>query len=236
MTKTNHAGPRGRDNVSGVSGREFAEGMNTVLWQVLGVRDVVLSRVGESVRGADMSHLLQGALRNEMEASELAARWMPLTPEIEAKLAFAQQAGDEAKHYGLISARLQELGVDQGGFSPLAGGYSKLYRYLESLETTVERIAAAQFTREAIGYKSNELFIAFCEAFGDTRTALMYRAEIQPDEMRHHEWGRRLLGDLAHGEAAQASARKAVLTTLELAEEGRSLAAGRLLVEALPGC
>jgi 1,2-phenylacetyl-CoA epoxidase catalytic subunit len=214
----------------------FVEEMNAALWQVLAVRDVALSRFGESVKRADMALLLQGALRNEMEAAEIAARWMPGTPEIEAKIAFAQQSGDEAKHYGLIHRRLRELGVDLAGFSPYADGHTKLFHYLEGLETTVERIAAAQFTREAVGYKYNQLFIAFCEACGDAATADMYKFGIQPDEMRHHEWGKQLLGTFAVSPAQREAANRAMLTVLDLAEEGRSLAAGRLLVEALPGC
>lgn len=214
----------------------FVEEMEATLWQILSVRDAALARLGESVGRADMALLLKGALRNEMEASEIAARWVPGTSDLEAKLAFAQQAGDEARHYRLIAQRLAALGTDLAGFSPLADGYTRLYRYLESLETTVERVAGAQFTREAIGYKSNELFIAFCEAMGDTETAEMYKVQIQPDEKRHHLWGKDLLARLAEEETEQAAARKTILTTLELAEELRSLAAGRLLVEALPGC
>jgi uncharacterized ferritin-like protein (DUF455 family) len=214
----------------------FVEEMNTALWQVLAVRDVALARLGESVKKADMAVLLQGALRNEMEAAEIAARWMPGTPEIEAKIAFAQQSGDEAKHYGLIHRRLQDLGADLTGFSPYRDGHTKLFHYLEGLETTVERVAAAQFTREAIGYKYNQLFIAFCEAAGDSATAEMYRFGIQPDEMRHHEWGKRLLAALATEKSQREAANQAMLTVLDLAEEGRSLAAGRLLVEAIPGC
>jgi len=210
--------------------------MDTTLWQVLSVRDVALLRLGDSVGRADMSTLLRGALRNELEASEIAARWMPETEDIEAKLAFALQTGDEARHYRLIAARLAELGEDVTAYSPLADGHSRLYHYLESLGTTVERVAAAQFTREAIGYKANELFIAFCDASGDTATARMYREGIQPDEQRHHLWGKDLLVRLAAGTLEQAKARQAILTTLELAEELRSLAAGRLLVETLPGC
>jgi len=219
-----------------MTGSEFASEMAETLWQVLSVRDAALLRIGESVGRADMAMLLQGALRNEMEASEIAATWMPSTSDLEAKLAFARQAGDEARHYGLIADRLGQVGADLSGFSPMAGGPSKLYRFFEGLRTTVERIAAAQFTREAIGYKSNELFIAFCEACGDSVTATMYRDEIQPDEMHHHEWGKRLLERMATTPDEQAAARRAILTTLELADELRSLAAGRLLVEALPGC
>jgi hypothetical protein len=219
-----------------VTGPEFAADVDQTLRQVLSVRDVALARVGESVGRADMPTLLQGALRNEMEAAEIAAIWMPRTSDLEAKLAFARQAGDEARHYGLIAGRLGELGVDLSGFSPSADGPSKLFRYLLELETTVERVAAAQFTREAIGHKSNELFIAFCEACGDAATAAMYRDQIQPDEFHHHLWGKRILERLAITPDEQAAARKAILTTLELADELRSLAAGRLLVDALPGC
>ena len=219
-----------------MTGSEFASEMEETLWQVLSVRDAALARIGESVGRADMATLLQGALRNEMEASEIAATWMPSTSDLETKLAFARQAGDEARHYGLIADRLAELGADLSGFSPMAGGPSKLFRYLLGLGTTVERVAAAQFTREAIGYKSNELFIAYCEACGDTATAAMYRHGIQPDEMHHHEWGMRILERLASTPDGQAAARHAILTTLELADELRSLAAGRLLVETLPGC
>lgn len=219
-----------------LTGPEFVAEMDRTLWQILSVRDSVLVRMGESVGRADMAQLLKGALRNEMEASEIAACWMPATADLEAKLAFARQAGDEARHYGLIADRLRELGVDLSDFSPMAGGPGRLFHYFEGLGSTVERVAAAQFTREAIGYKSNELFIAFCEACGDTITAALYREQIQPEEMHHHQWGKRILERLATTADEQAASRRAILATLELADELRSLAAGRLLVEALPGC
>ena len=219
-----------------MTGAEFAQEMDATLWQILSVRDAALARIGPSVERADMPALLRGALRNEMEASEIAAQWMPGTEDLEAKIAFARQAGDEARHFELIARRLLDLGGETGEATLHAGGHSRLFRYFEGLDSTVERVAAAQFTREAIGYKANELFIAFCEACGDKTTAAMYREKIQPDEMHHHLWGKQLLSRLAGGEAQQAAARKAILTTLEIAEELRSLAAGRLLVEALPGC
>jgi hypothetical protein len=203
-----------------MDGQEFATKMNDLLWQILGARDIALSRIGESAEKTDMAMLLRGALRNELEASEIAALWVASTPEIEAKLAFAQ---------------LAELG-ETTDFNLTATGYSKLFNYLESLPTTVERVAAAQFTREAIGYKANELFIVFCEAAGDPATAELYRRSIQPDEQRHHEWGKELLAGLAQTEPERQLANEAILKTLELAEELRSLAAGRLLVETLPGC
>jgi 1,2-phenylacetyl-CoA epoxidase catalytic subunit len=219
-----------------MNGQEFVTEMNGTLWDLLSVRDRALEGLKEAVTRADIPQLLRGALRAEMDAAEIAALWMPSTPEVEARIALARQAGDEAKHYMLIERRLAELGADLTGFAPHAGKRSKLFRYLETLTTTVERVASAQFAREAIGYKSNELFIAFCEEAGDRSTAKMYREQIQPDEKHHHEWGKRLLEHFATTPETQVKARKAIITTLELAEELRSLAAGHLLVETLPGC
>ena len=60
--------------------------------------------------------MLQVALANEISVSELAAAWMPSTPEIDVKLAFARQAGDEAGHFQLVAERLSALGFDVAGF------------------------------------------------------------------------------------------------------------------------
>jgi 1,2-phenylacetyl-CoA epoxidase catalytic subunit len=214
----------------------FVEEMDHALQQLLSVRDQALQNLDNTAGRADMTVLLQGALRAEFEAAEIAAMWVPSTPEVEAKLAFACQAGDEARHYRTIATRLGELGVGPAATYAPVTTHSKLYQYLESLTTTAERVAAAQLTREAIGYKSNELFIAYCEKVGDQKTAEMYRTQIQPDEKRHHEWGKQLLPQFVPDDTTQAAARKAILKTLELAEELRSLAVGKLVVETLPGC
>ena len=73
------------------------------------------------------------ALKNEIEATEIAARWLVTTDDAEVKMAFARQAGDEAKHYRMIAERLRELGVDIDGFNPLAKGYGPLFMYLDTL-------------------------------------------------------------------------------------------------------
>ena len=107
---------------------------------------------------------LKIALKNEIEASELAAQWMPSTPEIDVKLSLARQAGDEAKHYRLIEKHLETLGVDTSTFNPLAEGYGPMFQLLLTFNSTVERVAAAQLTRESLALKKNEQFIEFCEA------------------------------------------------------------------------
>src|SRR5258708_12587912 len=92
-----------------MTGPEVAEEMNATLWQILSVRDAALSRIAASVGRSDMPQLLRGALRNEMEASEIAARWMPTTDEIEAKLAFPRQSADAAPPSSLIAPPLAQI-------------------------------------------------------------------------------------------------------------------------------
>ena len=162
-------------------------------------------------------NLLKVALKNELEATELAARWLVTTGDVRVKLAFARQVGDEAKHYRLIVERLRSLGVDASTFDPLEKGYGPLFKYLDTLTTTVERVAAGPFTREAIAVVKNRQFIEFCDRVGDTDTATLYRDVIEPDERYHHQLGRTLLLRLADTPEAQAAASQAAQRTLELA-------------------
>ncbi len=184
----------------------------------------------------DVRNLLKIALKNEIEAAEIAARWIETTPQVEVKLAFARQVGDEAKHYRLIEQRLKELGVDLTGFDPLAQGYSPLFQYLTTLTDTVERVAAGQFTRESIALIKNQQFIDFCESVGDQATASLYRDVIQQDERFHHELGRRLLLKYALTPEQQERARRAAARTLELAEELQDLAWTKARIHHAPGC
>ena len=181
-------------------------------------------------------NLLKVALRNEIEATEIAARWLVTTDDIPVKLAFARQVGDEAKHYRMIAERLRALGFDPGGFDPLAKGYGPLFTYLTTLETTVERVAAGQFTREAIAVVKNRQFIEFCEHAGDGETAAMYRDVIEPDERYHHELGRSLLLRLAVTPEGQAVASVAARRTLALADELQRAALTTAGIHHAPGC
>ena len=189
------------------------------------------------VAGAlNVPNLLKVALRNEIEATEIAARWLVATDDARVKLAFARQVGDEAKHFRLIADRLKELGFDPEAIDPLAGGFGPLFRYLDSLTTTVERVAAGQFTREAIAVVKNRQFIEFCERVGDAATATLYREVIEPDERYHHELGRSLLLRLAATEEAQARAARAARRTLALAEELQQKALATAGIHHAPGC
>jgi 1,2-phenylacetyl-CoA epoxidase catalytic subunit len=200
-----------------------------------------LERIGaaaarEPAGDVTVPRLLLLALKNELEATECAAMWIPTTREVDVKLALARQAGDEAKHFRLIEKRLAELGVegDAARFDP--GARSPLLQWLATLETTVERVAAGQFTREALAVVRNDEFIRFCESRDDRGTAALYRDVIQPDERHHHELGRTLLARLATTEGTQGHARAAARRTLELAEELQEIARLKMGVSRAPGC
>ena len=182
---------------------------------------------------SDAQAMLQIALANEINVSELAASWMPTTPELDVKLAFARQAGDEAGHFQLVADRLRALGFDVDGFRMAE---SPLFAYLKSLTTTVERVAAGLFTLESLAYAVNENFMAFCEVRGDAETVRIYREYIQPDERAHQQLGRQLLAKYAVTGEQQGLARATVGKVLEIAAVTRAKAAEKLGAACFPGC
>ena len=198
-------------------------------------RIAVLSATGRDTTEITVPRLLKLALKNELEAFEIAAMWTHTTPELEPKLVFARQCGDEAKHFKLIAERMSALAIDITRLDPREGGYSKLFEYLKGLESTVERIAAANFTREGLALVRNQVFIEFCEASGDPVTAALYRDIIQPDEKHHHEVGRKLLSRWAIDAPSRKLAAAASARVLELAEEIQEIARMKGVVCA-PGC
>jgi hypothetical protein len=182
----------------------------------------------------DAAKMLQVALANEISVSELAATWMPSTPEVDVKIALARQAGDEAGHFQLVADRLIALGFELAGFRP--PGANPLFDYLRGLSTTVERVAAGLFTLGSVAYAVNENFMAFCDQRGDAETTRIYREYIQPDELRHHELGRQLLAKYATGPESQQRAKEVVGKVLEIATAARAQAAARMGSACLPGC
>ncbi|HVS02945.1 MAG TPA: ferritin-like domain-containing protein [Thermoanaerobaculia bacterium] len=207
-----------------MGGKEFVD-------RLMAEMDGLFARLGErealeaeSEGHVEVVTLLRLALKSELEASELAGAWLPTTPEIDAKMLLAEQCGDEMKHYQLITGRLAELGEDLADYDPAAEGYSALYQYLRGLRSTVERVAGGPFAREAIAKVRNEQFIALCESVGDEGTARLYREVIQPEEVRHHELGRRLLARYCTTAELQETAAAAARNTLAIADELRTLA------------
>src|SRR6185503_1168140 len=191
-----------------------------------GELDVSALRATSDAGDADAQRLLQVALANEINVSDLAARWMPTTAELDVKLAFARQAGDEAGHFQLVADRLATLGFDASAYPPPAE--NALFAYLRGLTSTVERVAAGLYALEAVAYAVNEGFMAYCAKRGDDETVRIYREYIQPDERAHHELGKRLLAKYARTADEQALARATAAKVLELAAATRAKAASAL--------
>lgn len=188
----------------------------------------------EGDTAGDSKQLLQIALGNEISVSELAAAWMPSTAELDVKIAFARQVGDEAGHFQLVADRLRALDFDVAGFR--VPGPNPLFEYLRGLTTTVERVAGGLFALESIAYAVNQNFMAWCAQRGDDETVRIYREYIQPDELHHHELGRDLLAIYAIDAAAQTRAREVVGRVFEIASAARSQAALKLGTACFPGC
>jgi 1,2-phenylacetyl-CoA epoxidase catalytic subunit len=200
-----------------------------------------LARIGEAAKAppgpnVTIPDLLVVALRNEIEAAEEAALWMTGEPDLNLKLGFARQCGDEAKHYRLVCERLRALGGDPTGIDPPAKGYSPMFRYLRTLESPAERLAAGAFTREGLAKVRNAVFADYCEAKGDLETAKLYREVIGPDEEFHHDFGRRMLLRYALTPEDQKRARRAAARTLQLAEELQEIARLKQGISSAPGC
>jgi 1,2-phenylacetyl-CoA epoxidase catalytic subunit len=214
----------------------FVQDLETFVHEKLSSLDLLKEPVIGAVDRSEIVRRLKMALKNELEASEIAAVWIPTTPEVEVKLALARQVGDEARHYRLIEEHLAKLGVDLTGFDPGVGGYGPMYQLLAEFKTTVERIGAAQFTRESLALKKNEQFIEYCEAAGDLETAKLYRELIQPDEQWHVHLGRTVLEKYATTAELQAQARKAVEAVLDLAVKVQNKQLKEMKVSHAPGC
>ena len=178
----------------------------------------------ESDGQVEIVTLLKLALTSELEASNVAAHWLPTTPEIDAKSVLAEQCADEMRHYNLILRRLEALGEDMTGFDATAHGPSPLHQYLRGLRGTVERIAAGPFACEAVAEVRNAQFIELCHALGDEETARLYEEIIQPEEVHHHRRGREILERYATTAEIQARAAAAMRSSLAIADELKTLA------------
>jgi 1,2-phenylacetyl-CoA epoxidase catalytic subunit len=217
-----------------VDSKEFVAGLvdeMQTLFAQLGEHETLEA---ESDGQVEVVNLLKLALTSELEASEIAAYWMPTTPEVDAKTVLAEQCSDEMRHYNLIMERLAELGVDMQSFDPLASGYSPLYHYLRGLRTTLERIAAGPFACEAVAEVRNAQFIAFCQSVGDEETARLYEDIIHPEEIHHHRRGREILEKYATTHELQAQVANAVRSSLAIADELQSLSEKTTGLHSLP--
>ena len=216
--------------------RVFVDELQKHVAEKLSSLDLLKDDEPGSADRSEVIRRLKVALKNELEAAELAAYWIPSTPEVDVKLALARQAGDEARHYNLIEKHLEGMGVDLAGFNPAGEGYGPMYSLLRGFESTVERVAGAHFTREALALKKNEQFMEFCERAGEKETAELYRKHIQPDEGWHVDIGHRFLVRYAVSAQEQEKARRAVEAVLDLAVKVQRKQLQEMKLSHAPGC
>jgi 1,2-phenylacetyl-CoA epoxidase catalytic subunit len=218
-----------------MDGRAFVEQLKAENETLLRKLDHEPAAKLEAGGAASLAALLKMALKNEMEAAEIAASWVATTPELEAKLALALHAGDEARHYELLAEKVRAFGMDLAGYDPLQPP-SPVLEYLRTLETTVERVAAALVAREAMGGRRNAQFLRFLEAVGQEEIAALYRDVINPDEGRHHRAGCDVLARLAVTPEAQERARRAAARLLEIGDRVRTALMETTGAPVVPGC
>jgi hypothetical protein len=80
--------------------------------------------------------LLRLEMKTTVEAIEVSALWITETDSLDIKVALASVCGDGSRTIGLLRERLTALGVDLLGFDVRFGGYSKLFAFFRSLQTT----------------------------------------------------------------------------------------------------
>src|SRR5579864_7292269 len=106
----------------------FVQELEKDVYEKLASLDLLKEPELGAIDQSEIVRRLKMALKNELEASEIAAVWIPTTPEVEVKLALARQVGDEAKHYKLIEEHLAAMGADLNGFDASAGGYGPMFQ------------------------------------------------------------------------------------------------------------
>jgi hypothetical protein len=183
-------------------------------------RQLVAAYIAGLVKeGMSVTDALKLELRAVVEAVEVAALWLPDSDQLPMKMALASRCGDCARHFVAVAERLANLGVPLDSFDPRHGGYSKLFAFFRSLQTTEERTAAGFLTLGGLTMARFEAVATFCEEKGDTETAALYRDLLTTDERRHVLAGRDLLISVAESEESQARARRSTYRTVEVVGE-----------------
>jgi uncharacterized ferritin-like protein (DUF455 family) len=166
-----------------------------------------------------VTDVLKLEMRAVVEAIEVAALWLPDSEELEMKIALGSRAGECAQHFRLLGERLAALGVPLATFDARHGGYSKLFAFFRSLQTTEERAAAGFLTLGGLNLARFEALAQWCQERGDGETAAIYRGRLTEDEQRHVSEGRALLIRVAESEESQARARRSTYRTVEVVGE-----------------
>jgi hypothetical protein len=174
------------------------------------------SLAGEATAVADMLRL---EAKLAIESIEATAIWLADAESLEMKIVLGAQCGVHARQFRQLAERLSGLGLAPGSYDPRQGGYSKLFAFLRSLQTSEERVAAGLLTLGGAAVARLSALLAFCGERGDDGTLALLREDLLPQEQRRLDEGRERLTLLVTAEDSQARARRAVFKTVELLAE-----------------
>jgi hypothetical protein len=163
----------------------------------------------------DILDFLRLAMKDTIEAAEVAALWFVDCDDLAMKIGFAEQCGDAARHLRWLSDRIAALGAEP--FDPRKGGYSRFFGFLRSLQTPEERASAGEVTLRTFNLGRLAIFAELCRERGDAETADLFGQRIAADEQRIFDTGWRALIANAPNEECQARARRAAYRIVELA-------------------
>jgi len=169
--------------------------------------------------GASIADMLRLEAKFAIESIEVAAIWIADTESLDMKIALGLQCGIHASHYQKLQDRLSELGLAPGSYDPRQGGYSKLFAFLRSLQTSEERVATGLLTLGGAALARLQSLAAFCDDKGDSGSSEVVRRDMMPNEQHRMDEGRDRLVLLATSEDSQARARRAIFKTVELLGE-----------------
>ncbi len=93
--------------------------------------------------------VMQSRHYNEIRAGEIFGYWLPTTPEIEVKELLAEACHEEFMHARLLRQRIVAMGADPFAYGP-PPEHLALFHTLQTLESTVERLAAFQLAGEGV--------------------------------------------------------------------------------------
>ena len=171
---------------------------------------------GDATSVADMLRL---EAKFAIESIEVLAIWIADTDSLEMKMVFGTQCGVHARQFQRLQERLSDLGFAPGSYDPRQGGYSKLFAFLRSLQTSEERAATGLLTLGGAAVARLGALLAVCGERGDEATGQVLAVEMIPDQQRRADEGRDRLILLASADDSQARARRAIYKTIELLGE-----------------
>jgi len=143
-----------QERSGGMTGEEFVRDLDARNQTILKRLDPESTLQARGQGRADGSQPAQGRPQERDRSHGNRLAMLVATDDVEVKMAFARQAGDEAKHYRMIADRLRDLGFDARAFNPVAKGYGPLFQFLDRLTTTVR--AGGRGTVHARGHRRGE--------------------------------------------------------------------------------